>query len=569
VRQGGAKQPASRSRRLPLSQAGSRSTLAPRAWARLTLGFLALAFAIYAPALSGPFFSDDVTYVLFNPYVLQPGWSNLRAILDPGSDVNLMVANYAPLHLIAHALQVPVFQTWLPGYHGTNVVLHALASLLLAALLLQARVSPAAAVLGGAFFLVHPANVEAVAWISQLKSSLALVLMLAALLLAGRRPVLGTLSFGLSLTSKALAAIALPFAALREWTRAREATASARHRGHLVAWLVIFAAFAVTQLAAFRHAHVGVSVPSEDPGVRLWTTAAIGARYLAMAATSYGVAAFHELPPVTSPRDPWVLAAFAATALLGGRALFALARRREEAAWWIWAAGSFVPVAQVFPFLYPMADRYLYFILPGLIGGALLCGGDLLARLPAPWRAHAARAAAALGAAGCLALAVHAGQRAALWGTTSRLLADTVVHYPEGATAHWYRARRAANERDPEGALAALRVATRDPRRGIADVMQDPAFGPLHGLPGFKALMRELATRRIDSLERAPNLTEADLMSLGQAYMLRGEYARAIDALERARARGGAYGERIAEMLAEVRAAEAADTYGAAPAAAP
>jgi hypothetical protein len=502
--------------------------------------------------------------VLFNPYVIQPSWKNLRAVLNPTSDVTLLVANYAPLHLLAHAAQVPLFRTWLPAYHASNVVLHAAAALLLVALLLRSRLSPVAAVLGGAFFLVHPANVEAVAWISQLKSCLALTLMLAALLWRESRPALATLAFALALLAKALAAVALPVAAVLAWTAPPVDPAGRRRQARmLAAWTVVFSLFAVSQLEAFRHAHIGVEAAPE-PAVRLWSTAAIGARYLAMAATSYGVAAFHELPPVATPLDPWVLAAAAAALLLGARALYTLLRRREEAAFWLWAAGSFVPVAQLFPFLYPLADRYLYFILPGLIGGALLAGRERLARLPEPRRARTSATAAALGVALCAGLALHAAQRAALWGRTSLLLADAVARYPESQTAHWYRARRAAQERDLDGAIEALRVATRNPRRGVADVMQDAAFQPLVGDARFQALMRELATRRIDSLAGATRLTETDLLSLGQAHMLRGEYAEARAALARALARNGGYAARIRELQAEVDAAEAAAARAAA-----
>ena len=58
------------------------------------------------------------------------------------------------------------------GHHVVNVVLHALASVLLVARLPRVRAARAPPrCCGGAFFLAHPANVEAVAWISQLKST--------------------------------------------------------------------------------------------------------------------------------------------------------------------------------------------------------------------------------------------------------------------------------------------------------------------------------------------------------------------------------------------------------------
>ena len=46
--------------------------------------------------------------------------------------------------------------------------------------------------LGGAFFTLHPANVQVVVWISQLKSTAGLAFALGALLALPRRPVLAT-----------------------------------------------------------------------------------------------------------------------------------------------------------------------------------------------------------------------------------------------------------------------------------------------------------------------------------------------------------------------------------------
>jgi len=43
-------------------------------------------------------------------------------------------------------------------------------------------------------------------------------------------------------------------------------------------------------------------------------------------------------------------------------------RRDGEAPSWAWVAGGVVPVPQLLPWLYPMADRDLYTNLPGLVG---------------------------------------------------------------------------------------------------------------------------------------------------------------------------------------------------------
>ena len=108
------------------------------------------------------------------------------------------------------------------GYHVVNVLFHVVASVLLVLLFRRTGVAPAAAAFGGAFFLVHPANVEAVAWINQLKTSSAMVLCRSAVLLHPRRPGVGALLFALALMAKPTAAVALFFAAALGWLRRPE-----------------------------------------------------------------------------------------------------------------------------------------------------------------------------------------------------------------------------------------------------------------------------------------------------------------------------------------------------------
>ena len=67
-----------------------------------------------------------------------------------------------------------------------------------------------------------------------------------------------------------------------------------------------------------------------------------------------------------------------AFALLGYRVVATLRARSVEAGFWLLAAASFFPVSQIVPLPFPIADRYLYGILPGLLGGLLLAGAPLL-----------------------------------------------------------------------------------------------------------------------------------------------------------------------------------------------
>jgi tetratricopeptide (TPR) repeat protein len=405
--------------------------------------------------------------------------------------------------------------------------------------------------------------VEAVAWISQLKTSGALALSLGALLAHRRRPGVAALLFALALLTKVSAVFALPMAAAFTWARRGGPGGGARHWAWLGVWALIFGVCAIPQFASFEHLG-GVDVPAfSDRWVHLWTIAAIGARYLLMAATSYGVSAFQEPAPVTSPFDPWWLAALPAGTLLAWRALATLRRRSEEAAWWVGAAASFALVSQLRPFLHPIADRYLYFILPGLIGGVVLWAVEARERLAGV--IGSGRFSAALGrgtAVGVGALvvlfALHSADRAKLWRSEILLLVDAASNYPEGGTAYFLRARRAAQEGDVEGAVAALRAAA---DRGIDRFMvlpEDPGLAPIRNAPAFRDVVREMAGQWIERARERGHSTQPELRVMAQAHLVREEYAEAVGLLERALRAGGPLDSVVRSELAAARAARAA-----------
>jgi protein O-mannosyl-transferase len=172
----------------------------------LFVGCLLASLAVYAPALRGDYIWDDRDiYILNNPLLPQPdGLYRFWFTTEP--------LDYYPLAYTVYWFGVRLWGLNPLGFHLTNVVVHALAGALLAWTLKGLRF-PAAALVG-LLFVVHPMNVESVAWISQLKTCLAGMLAFAA---AGCfiRGWMATalVCFVLSLSSKPIA-VAFPVAVL-------------------------------------------------------------------------------------------------------------------------------------------------------------------------------------------------------------------------------------------------------------------------------------------------------------------------------------------------------------------
>jgi Tfp pilus assembly protein PilF len=142
--------------------------------AAVVLGlFVAVALAVYAPALDGGFLWDDDAHVTKPELRTAAGLA--RIWTDPTA-----TQQYYPLTHSVFWLQSRGFGEDPIGYHVVNVVLHALSAWL--AWLILSRLSVPGALLSATVFLVHPVNVESVAWITELKNSLSGVFYLAAAL---------------------------------------------------------------------------------------------------------------------------------------------------------------------------------------------------------------------------------------------------------------------------------------------------------------------------------------------------------------------------------------------------
>jgi tetratricopeptide (TPR) repeat protein len=139
----------------------------------LFAGLLCATFAAYWPALGGGMLWDD------DRHVTAPDLQSLHGLwriwFDPGA-----TQQYYPLLHSAFWMEHRLWGDAVPGYHLVNVLLHAVAALLV--VMLARRLSLAGAWLAGFVFALHPVCVEAVAWISEQKSVLSAVFYLGAAL---------------------------------------------------------------------------------------------------------------------------------------------------------------------------------------------------------------------------------------------------------------------------------------------------------------------------------------------------------------------------------------------------
>src|SRR5437870_3802783 len=117
---------------------------------------------------------DDHVYVYDNPLVTRG--LTINGIV--GAFVHAQARNWHPLTTISHMLDCQLYGLNAGGHHFTNVLLHAIAVLLLFRVLRQMTGAVWKSVIVAALFAVHPLHVESVAWVSERKDVLSAVFFL-------------------------------------------------------------------------------------------------------------------------------------------------------------------------------------------------------------------------------------------------------------------------------------------------------------------------------------------------------------------------------------------------------
>jgi hypothetical protein len=135
---------------------------------------MALSVLAALPAVSGSWILDDAPLIATNAKVHSFTWSNVHFLLTHGmwdldashTQLEQPLVYYRPLVMLSYLVDWVVGGGSSVSFHVANILLHALTILLAGRALLRWSGSEPGAVLGAAYFGLHPARAESVAWIS-------------------------------------------------------------------------------------------------------------------------------------------------------------------------------------------------------------------------------------------------------------------------------------------------------------------------------------------------------------------------------------------------------------------
>jgi hypothetical protein len=432
---------------------------------------------------------DDVPYILEAPHL----GLDLETVRWAFGTVH--VAYWLPLTWLSYALDAALYGLDGPGFHLTNVLLHAVNAVLvgaLAARCLRLRSGDAApgwqaadlvaAIVAGTAWAVHPLRVESVAWVAERKDVLSVAFFLVSLhawlhwVPSACRPRRGRMAWYVAaLAAAALAtlakgtAVVLPaILLLLDWHplgRLDRVRALPRLVAEKLPFLAVATGGAIITVVAQRPAMWSGSI---DLTTRALVAAKALVVYLGRTLWPVDLSPFYVHPgrvPLGSAVYLAAAAAVVAVTVLSWRA------RRREPGWlalWCGYVAACVPVLGIVQVgLQETADRHTY--LPG-IAPALLCGA--LARgawergagdEPGAARWRPALVATALALA--LPLGVLSWRQTGFWVSDVALWTRVLELDPDVGVAYLYRAKALEADLEREAAVrdlgAAIAIAER------------------------------------------------------------------------------------------------------------
>ena len=325
---------------------------------------IATAFLYVGDLHLGFFRIDDQQYVVNNPWIHGITWQNLSHIL-----FNPYYLNYSPFHLLSYALDYSIAGLSAYAFHlSSNLWAGLVAGLvyLVALSLTQQRIM---AVVAALLFIIHPAHVEAVAWISNRKDLIAAAFVLPCLLAYLEYRERGKIGWYIASLLLFLFALLgkLSVAAFPAVLLAVDLVLEKRPFRSSIIDKLPFVVMSTLIALAVRHAQPSTGL---QPDFAVQAKAFLQGLWLL---TGFGTYVIYRVPPVADGMSTQIVGI---AILLGLFLLPWFLRKRYPIATVsiYWILFTYLPT-QILPFSYPVTDRYLF--LPS-VGAVILIAWLLL-----------------------------------------------------------------------------------------------------------------------------------------------------------------------------------------------
>jgi len=418
-------------------------------------GLVLATVAAFWPVFHAEFVNfDDMDYVFENPMVLKGmTWAGVQWSLTA-----IVSANWHPLTMLSHMLDVQLYGLNATGHHFTNLLLHSLNTLLVFALLRNTTGALWRSAFVAALFALHPTHVESVAWVAERKDVLSTFFGLLTLIAYARyvndsklngakaKGWYGAalLCFALGLMSKPML-VTWPFVLLLldHWPLARTPKvekgkwlpAVAGWRPLIIEKLPFFALTIASSAITFLSQHragATTGLHALSLGERAGNALVAYARYLGKNLWPTDLAAYYP-HPLNWP-TAYVASAAVLLIVVSGAVLWFTPRRRYLFTGWFWFVGTLVPVIGLVQVgSQSLADRYNYIPSLGLMIALVWLGAEILSRLALNTRWIAA---GSLGLLALLGAMTH--RQAGYWKDSETLFTHTLAVTDEGQMAYFH-----------------------------------------------------------------------------------------------------------------------------------
>jgi protein O-mannosyl-transferase len=503
---------------------------------------------VFGQTVDHGFVYDDVAYVVDNLNVNR-GLSSKSIVWAFTHDYS---DNWHPVTWISHMLDCQLYELRPAGHHITNVLLHAINSVLVLFVLrsMTGRLWPSAFV--AIVFAIHPLRAESVAWVAERKdllSGLFFMLTLWAYLVYVRRPfsspryLLVIVLFALGLMSKPML-VTLPFVLLLLdfWPLGRLSSCQSEQndnrvpaydaespkspvapKQHTSPWRLILEKTPMLALVAIScvvttlaQGESVIAMERTPLSERIPNAFVAYATYLRQYIFPVNLAVFYPHPGSNLPAWKVVLSIMM-LAVITALAWFRRRRSPYLLVGWLWFLGMLVPVIGVVQVgMQAMADRYTY--LPQIGLSIVLAWGAIDVVRSRPHLVWLCRTVAPVAA---LVLLIVASRQTAFWRTGDTLWKHTLACTTRNHVAHWHLGLIAVDRGQYDEAIEQYRKA----------IEITPSDEKLHVNLGIVYALASRHNDAIPEFERAlkiaPNLVQAH-SGLADALAAQGNMNEAI-----------------------------------------